>query len=398
MTTSEAPILDIDPFTPEILDAPYRYHDQLRALGPVVYIPKYNYYAVSSYAEVREVLQKWDPFTSAYGAGLADIRNPNNWRPAGPIVEADPPQHTKVRSVLSKIISPIVVRSWGEKFKTEGTQLIDEVIARGRFNGVKDIAEAFVFKVFPEALGVEINRDQAVAVGNMNFNALGPKNAYFEASVAEVAPFLDWWQNVTKREAIIPGGFAEKIFAAEDAGELDPGTASGLMMSLLRGGMDTTVSAIGSGLWLLTQNPEQWTLLKNDPAKARAVFDETIRLESPVQSLFRTTKRATELAGISLPSDTKIALHLGAANRDPAHWKAPTTFDITRQMSGQLAMGYGVHNCIGQMIARLEFESVIAPLARRVKTLELDADMPPAYRPNNSLRTLAALPLKTTLH
>ena len=160
-----------------------------------------------------------------------------------------------------------------------------------------------------------------------------------------LSPFLPWWQKITQRESMIPGGFGELIFQAEDAGELDPGTASGLIMSMLRGGMDTTISAIGSALWLLTRNQEQWELLRREP------------------------------------------------NRDPSRWENPTKFDITRQTTGQLALGYGIHNCIGQMIARLEFESVVGPFAKLVKAVALDAsEAPPSYRPNNALRTLAALP------
>ena len=394
----KAPATDIDPFAPEVLRDTYAYHDLLRALGPVVYISRYNIHAVTGYAQVREVLEKWDPYTSARGAGLSDITQPGAWRAGGPIVEVDPPRHTKTRGALGKILSPIVVRNWGEKFKAEGAELVESVVARGRFDGVRDLAEAFVLKVFPDVLGLEINRDQAVAVGNMNFNALGPMNAYFEASVAEVAPFLPWWQKITQRESMIPGGFGELIFQAEDAGELDPGTASGLIMSMLRGGMDTTISAIGSALWLLSRNQEQWELLRREPNRARGVFDETIRLESPIQTFFRTAKSPTVLAGVELPEGMKVAVHPGAANRDPSRWENPTKFDITRQTAGQLALGYGIHNCIGQMIARLEFESVVGPFAKLVKAVELDAsEAPPSYRPNNALRTLAALPLKVTL-
>lgn len=394
LTANSVPVFDLDPFSPELLRQPYDYHRAVRALGPIVHIAHHDFYALPNYTEARAVLEDWNTFTTTSGAGLSNIRKPGAWRPASPIVEVDPPEHTGVRSVLNRILSPAVVRSWGERFKLEGEKLIERVVAQKTFDAVAEVAEAFVYDIFPKVLGVQINRDQAVAVGDLNFNAIGPKNAYFEASMAQVEPLLPWWQKTMQRESMIPGGFGERIFQAEEAGELMPGTSSGLIMSFLRGGMDTTVSAIGSSIWLFATNKDQWELLRREPNRVRAAFDETIRIESPVQTLFRTTTRKTELAGFSIEADTKIGILFGAANRDPSHWDQPDRFDILRRPGGHLALGYGIHSCIGQMVARLEFESVLAPLVKRAARIDLAGDEPPAHRPNNILRTLQRLPVR----
>lgn len=389
------PVMDFEFWEEETLRSPYALFETLRELGPAVYVPRYDLYMVPRHADVQTVLHDWQRFTSTGGAGLSDIRKPGAWRAAGPIVEADPPNHTQVRTIMNRIISPVVVRGWRETFMREGEAIVDAALAKGTFDAVRDIAEAYVFKVFPAALGVDITRDQAIIVGDMNFNALGPQNAMYKKSVEEVAPIMDWWQKSLTRDALLPGGWGEQIFQAEDNGEVPNGTASGLMMSLLRGGMDTTVSAIGSALWLLATNEDQWEALRADPSLARGAFEETIRLEAPIQSFFRTTTGPTELSGARLEGDKKVQVLPGSANRDPRKWENPDRFDIRRNASGHVALGHGVHNCVGQMIARLEAEAVLKPFAEKVRRIELVEE--PRHRPNNSLRTLDGLHLNVTL-
>jgi len=389
------PELSVDPFDLEILADPYPYYDRLRDIAPVVRNTVYDVYTVTRHAETQAVYADWQSFTSTHGVGMSDVTKPGAWRPAGPIVEADPPDHTKVRGVLNKILSPLVIRGWRESFEREGAALVDRLLQQDTFDGVRDVAETFVLNVFPRALGVEIDREQAIAVGDLNFNQLGPNNSLVQESLAKVAPHLDWWQRSMQRESMIPGGFGEQIFKAEEAGDLKPGTSSGLMMSFLRGGMDTTISGIGSTLWLLATHPDQWDLVHGDPSRVRAAFEETIRFESPIQTNFRTTTRPVELAGFRLEAGMKVQLLPGCANRDPLKWPDADRFDITRSAQGHVALGHGIHVCIGQMIARLEAESVLKPLAERVRKLELAG--PVRHRPNNSLRTLESLPLRVTL-
>ncbi len=132
--------------------------------------------------------------------------------------------------------------------------------------------------------------------------------------------------------------------------------------------------------------------LRQDPSLARAAFEEVLRFESPVQTFFRTTTRAVEVAGVRLGEGEKILLFLAAANRDPRRWEDPERFDITRKASGHLAFGVGIHGCVGMAVARLEAEIVLGLLARKVEAIELAGE--PERRFNNTLRGLARLPVK----
>lgn len=389
---AEIPVIDTDPFTVENLIDPYPFFENLRRAGGVVKLTHYGIYATGQYAETAKVLSHWKSFTNTGGAGLADIRMPGSWRPASVILEADPPQHTEVRATLQRILSPIVVRQWRESFQIRAEALADELVAKRNFDGIRDAAEAFVLSVFPPAIGIQIPRENAQAIGDMNFNAIGPNNELTQKATLRAQPYMKWYEDSMKREAMLPGGFGELIYQAEDEGDLQKGFAANLTRSFLRGGMDTTISGIGTALQALARDPTQWDLLRADPGLARNAFDEAIRYESPVQVMFRTTCDGAELAGVTLEPNTKIAAFIGAANRDINKWPDAAVFDLKREAGGQLAFGHGPHVCIGQMIARLEAECLLSALARRAHTITLAGQ--PVYRPINTLRTLERLPLR----
>jgi cytochrome P450 len=324
--------------------------------------------------------------------GLSDIRKPGAWRTRSPITEIDPPDHTRIRATLQRILSPLVVRSWTDKFKQRAEEVADAVVAQGTVDGVADIAEAFVLDVFPSALGVNVPSERIKITGELNFNQLGPNNERVARALERAAPIMEWYQQVLQREHMLPGGFGEKIYQAEDEGGFDPGTAQFHVRTFFRAGVDTTIAGIGSTLKLLAENPDQFALVKANPALIKSAFEEALRLESPAQVMFRTTTGEVDLGGVRLRADTKVGYHMGAANLDPRQWADPDRFDVTRQTSGvHRAFGAGAHVCIGQMIARLEAESLLGAVIRRVQRIEPAGQA--RWRPINALRTLDVLPL-----
>jgi 4-methoxybenzoate monooxygenase (O-demethylating) len=167
-----------------------------------------------------------------------------------------------------------------------------------------------------------------------------------------------------------------------------------LLRSFLSAGVDTTVSALTAALWCLAANPSQWDALRNDPSLARAAFEEAIRFEGPIQTFFRTTTRDAELGGVPMSSGEKVLLFLAGANRDERKFPNPNTYDITRRTIGHVGYGFGIHVCVGQVVARMEGEAVLRALAQQARTIELAAV--PTRRFNNTLRTFATLPLRIT--
>lgn len=390
---SSYPVSDLDPFSADYLAEPHPAQQALRDAGAVVRLSRYNVWAIARYQEVYDVLNDWRTFSSARGAGLTDFKKEKPWRLPSLVLETDPPLHDRTRKVLDGVLSPGAMRGLRARFAAAADELIDELVGRGDFDAVPDLAEAYPLQVFPDAVGMpRENRRYLLPYGNMVFNSFGPRNAFFEEAVRDAEPVLAWVQAQSQRDALSPDGFGAAVHAAADAGMLTAEEAPVVVRSILTAGVDTTVSGIGAAVYCLARFPEQFRRLRENPNLARAAFEEAVRFESPVQTFFRTTTREVELGGQQIDEGQKILMFLGAANRDPRKWDHPDEYDIERRNAGHVGFGYGIHQCVGQVLARMEGECVLSALARKVACIEITGAERRRY--NNTLRGLASLPMR----
>ena len=389
---SGIPGLDIDPFAIEFFENPYPTHEALREAGPVVRLDTWNVYAVARYAEVHAVLNDTLTFCSGRGVGLSDFTKEKPWRPPSLILEADPPAHTRTRAVLSRVLSPAVMKQIRDGFVAAAEVKVDELLAKGSIDAVADLAEAYPLSVFPDAVGLrQEGREHLLPYAGVVFNAFGPPNELRQTAIERSQPHQAYVQEQCQRDNLTPGGFGACIHARVDAGDITAAEAPMLVRSLLSAGIDTTVNGLGAAIYCLTRFPEEWARLRHDPSLARNAFEEAVRFESPVQTFFRTTTRAVDIGGHAVGEGEKILMFLGAANRDPMRWADPDRYDITRKTSGHVGFGSGIHMCVGQLVARLEGEVMLAALARKVSTIEINGSIKRRY--NNTLRGLESLPI-----
>lgn len=394
VSTESLPSLDDDPFSADILARPYEFHQRLRDAGPVVELTRYHVYALGRYDDVRLALNDWQTFVSGRGAGLVDFHMEPPWRTPSLLLEADPPQHTAVRTPMSSVISPRTVRHLRAQFESDAQTLIDSLLDRGTFDAVTDLAEVYPLKVFPDAVGLpREGREHLLAYGALAFNAFGPHNDLLNEALASAGPTQDWIWEHCQRDALGDSGLGAQIWALADRGEISYEQAPLLVRSLLSAGVDTTVYGIANTMYAMAANPDSWTSLHQNPGVAKFAFDEALRYESPVQTFFRTTTRETTVSGCQIPSDVKVLLFLGSANRDPRKWgPSADHFDITRASGGHVAFGMGVHQCLGQPIARMETEILLSALAKRVRRIELAGE--PQAKLNNTLKGWASVPVR----
>jgi len=392
--TTTAPRLDLDPFDDAFLTDPYPFHAQIRDAGPVVFLDSYRIYASARHAEVTAGLSDWETFSSAAGVGLEDFRRSKPWRPPSLILEADPPLHSRSRTVLNRALSAKAMAGLRASFQAAAEKLAD-ALPDGKIDAIPDIAEAYPLSVFPGAIGLGPDGlENLLPYGSMAFNAFGPRNKHFETSMRDAARVVGWITAQCAREALAPDGLGAVVWAAVDSREITAEEAPLLVRSMLTAGLDTTIIGIGNALYALAANPGEWRKLRENPALLRPAFDEMLRFESPVQTFFRTTTRAAELGGVALPQDAKILLFLAGANRDPRRWENPERFDVTRKAGGHAAFGAGIHMCVGQMLARLETEVMLAALVKRFAGIALVGE--PTRKLNNTLRQFARLPIRLT--
>lgn len=381
------PVWDVDPYSADILRDPNPYYAELRAKGPVVYIPKYSVLAVGRYLETKEIFSDWERFVSSRGVGLDDFAHGQSWRPNSIILEVDPPDHTAVRKVMIRAMSPKVAAGYKQLFFDEAARLIDDLLTRDGFDAVGDFAEVFPTNVFPKAVGMtDVNKRHLVDYGAMVFNSLGPDNDIRKATMVKAAEIIPWINAACARDRLTGDGMGGILYAAADAGDITHDKAGLLVRSFLSAGVDTTVSSIGNALACLAQHPAEFEKLKADPSLARPCFEEVLRYTSPVHTFCRTAKADTQVSGVDIAEHSKILCVLGAANMDPDKWDNPQEFRIDPKPAGHLAFGVGVHGCVGQNIARAEMEAVLTTLAQKVDRIELLEQ--PVWRPNNAMHAL----------
>ncbi|HEY4614114.1 MAG TPA: cytochrome P450 [Citricoccus sp.] len=393
MSPTRAVSLPDDPFTLENISNPYPLHEKLREAGPVVWLEQHGCYAVTRYEWVYEILTDFESYCSSGGLGPKDIRKEAEWRPPS-ILESDPPTHTVMRRGLAGVISPSTMRRLREQFAPFAEELAEEVAGRGEVDGIVDIAERYPLKVFPDAVGLRPDgRENLLPYGSMVFNAFGADNDIRAAAFEEGERVAAWIMDSCERHNLTTTGLGADIWKVADEGRIEPQQATLLVRALLSAGVDTTIFGIGNTLYNLAKYPEQWEKLKAKPQLAKFAVDEALRVESPFQMFHRTSTVDTEIGGVRIPADSKILLFMGAANRDPRKWgEDADAFDLERNASGHVAFGMGLHQCVGQPIARAEIELMLQALAKRVDRIELTGEATPWI--HNVLRGFARMPLR----
>ena len=387
------PTSDIDLFTDESLTNPYPLYRTLRDLAPIVYLEKLSMFALMRYDQVRAALDDWETFSSSDGVGLNDEVNQAM---AGTIINTDPSLHTKLRAVISSRMAPRALNDMRADIDRKADEFIHRLLKRTEFDAITDLARVFPPTAVLDALGFPPDRrDKLLHWGTASFNALGPLNARCAAAFPDAAEMFSWLAESCTADAMIPGGFATTIHEAAARGDIPRESVPPLLAAYAIPSLDTTISAIGSSIWLFARHPDQWDLVRADPSLIPPAFAETLRLESPVPSFARTTRRPYAAGGLSIEPGSRVLLCYASSNRDERKYADPDRFDVNRDNADHITFGYGIHSCPGQGLAKFEGFAIIEALARRVERFEIIGQ--PKLALNNMTRSLGSLPVRVRL-
>jgi cytochrome P450 len=172
-------------------------------------------------------------------------------------------------------------------------------------------------------------------------------------------------------EHLAPGRWGAGVYDAVDRGDLEPEAIHGVVFAYLQAGMDTTVEAIGSALYLFAQHPDQWDHVRSDPDLIPSAVNEILRYHSPIQRYTRVATHDIEVGGATIPADSRVVALIGSGNRDERRFDDPDRFDVARNPIDHLAFGRGLHHCAGAGLARLELSALLRRLATQVTRFEL---------------------------
>lgn len=389
-SSDPVPVSSLDPFDDVVLHDPYPSYRQLRDAGPVVWLSRHGVFALARYAEVREVLQDWETFSSASGVGMT---SEYNRRPGG-ILGSDPPAHDRLRTVLQPQLSSRALRAVDGELQARADALVDRLVTQGSFDVVRDLARPYVVSAVADLAGLpEEGRSALLANSDAGFNRFGPDNQRYRDAGPGFERLLDYVRTVAVPGRLAPGGKGAEIYAAAEAGALDVAECPSMILIYTWPSMDTTISAIGSAVRQFARHPDQWDLVCADPARIPAAFNEVLRFDPPVQMFTRLTTRDVTLGDTVLSAGVRVMAMMGSANRDERHYPNADSFEIRRDPTDHLAFGRGVHHCVGAALARSEVHAVIRALSRRVSRFTL---LHERQRLNNVIRGPGALHVRTT--
>ncbi|KUN88182.1 monooxygenase [Streptomyces griseoruber] len=383
------PTSDVDLFADDVLHDPYPALRHLREVAPAIRLTTFDAWVLPRYDHVRTALADHERFSSAHGVGYEDQFNAQM---KGTVLASDPPDHTRLRALLSDKLAPKALAGLRTRITALADDLVADAVAKGDFDAVADLAAVFPVTVVAELVGLaEEARGPLLSFADAAFNTFGPFNARAEASIPFVSQMFGYLNTVMVPENLRPDGWAAAIHQAAERGEIEAASVVPLLSAYVIASMDTTINAIGNTILLFARHPQAYQEVRAEPALVGPAFEESLRLESPAQGFFRRTTQPVDIEGITIPADTRVLLSFASANRDERKWQRPEEFLVRRNPVDHVALGYGVHGCAGQGLARLEAQAVLGALVRRVSSIELAGE--PVRKLNNVIRGIASLPV-----
>jgi cytochrome P450 len=405
-----------NPFDPAVVETPWPFFSSLQQYAPVYELPNGAYHLVSRYEDVMQAVMDTEVFSSNLVAVLmasSDQEDQKNTSDASPevldlssdgaqatdvLAIADPPIHTRQRRISNRAFTMRRVQAMEDSIRTLANQLIDQFDDKQAVDWVKDFAVPLPMTIIINMLGLPISdmpqlkkwSDASVAL----LSGINTAEQLAELG-GEIAQLLDYLASQYDLALNEPGDnvLGDLIKEAKiDSEHLNRDEIVSMLVQLLSAGNETTTSLIGSALMLLIQTPDLQQQLRQHPEKIDKFIEEALRLESPFHGHFRVTTKATTLGGVHLKAGSRLMLLWSAANRDSQKFENPEEINLERaKPKSHLAFGYGIHHCIGAVLARMEAKIAIETILNRSSSLSLSNENNFKHVPSLFIRSLKKL-------
>jgi cytochrome P450 len=403
---------------PLIRNNPFPFYRALRSQDPVYYDPKIDTWLVTRYDDAQTVLR--DPITYSLEHGyqdryangfvdeLAEIMNRDGGGFIRDIIACDPPAHTRLRRLTEKAFTAHRVADLEPRIRQIVIDLIEPLAERGHGDGLKDIGAPLTARIICEQLGFDFDEVGVERISRWTTGLLAQigRMQTREEMVRNAAEICDM-QNyimpiIRAREAEPRADMISDLVHARLDDESSPTLSFEEKVSCVRAfliaGNDTTAAALANLMLVLATQPELARRLQastDDERLMSRFVEEVLRLEPPVHGLFRTTTRAVELGGKTLPAFAQICVLFASANDDEAEFACPRTLDLQRKnLASHLTFGAGIHRCIGAALARMEIKVAAQEILRRLDDIRLAiAPEEIDYLPTLATQTVTRLPL-----
>jgi cytochrome P450 len=360
--------------------------------------------SVFRHADVQAILRDADAYSNVFqlqtlvpeAAPDLSVRPPS-------MLGTDPPEHTRLRSLVGKAFTPRIVQRLEARMGEIAGSLLDEALAKREV----DLVEAFTYPlpvtVIAEIIGIPAEdraqfkawSDQAVAsLGVAFMSGVEPERirrqlALFEEMSAYLVPLAEQRKR-DPREDLLTG----LVRSEHEGSRLSHPEMIAMLILLLVAGNETTTTLIGNAVQELVAHPEEQQRLRAAPELLPKAIEEVLRFASPVQFAPRRARRATELHGVEVRANDAILCWIGSANRDEAVFEEPERFDVARDPNPHVAFGFGIHYCLGANLARLEARVALGALLTRTRRIALAEEGPLPLHPSPVFRAVTRLPIR----
>ncbi|BBY58148.1 cytochrome P450 [Mycolicibacterium sarraceniae] len=399
---------------PAIRADPYPVYRQILEGGPMQ-MPESTLHVLSSFADCDDVLRHPDSCSDRMKSTAAQqaVAEGQDIRPFGApgFLFLDPPDHTRLRRLVSKAFSPRVVKALEPDITGFVDGLLDKVADSDHFDVIEALAHPLPVAVICRLLGVPIEDEpQFSSASTLLAQGLDPFVTFtgetqgLEQRLEAGLWLRDYLRELLEQRRAQPADdLMSALISVEESGDqLTEEEIIATCNLLLIAGHETTVNLIANAILAMLRNRERWTALGTDSSRAGAIIEETLRYDPPVQLVSRVAGADMTIGDISpggqersdrgiikVPKGDIMMLLLAAAHRDPAAVDRPDEFDPTRGSIRHLAFGHGAHFCLGAPLARMEAAVALSAVTKRFPDARLAEE--PVYKPHVTLRGMARL-------
>jgi cytochrome P450 len=404
MTALDEALARFRPNEPDFVADPYPVLSALREAAPVFRNPITGQWTITRFADVQETLRD-----RRLGRAYTHLFSHDEFGRPGPdprwaafhqherwsLLCLEPPDHTRIRRLVSKVFTPRAVAALRPAIEGLADELLDQCVAKGRFDLLADYAQPYSVAVICSMLGVPRSDTRALLDWShaiVKMYELSTPDEVCVAADRAAGEYIEYTKELIAEKRRRPDGLlVSELVAVEDEGDvLTEDEIVSTTMVLLEAGHEATVNTLGNGVRALMRHPDQWRRLVDHEVDARTAVEEMLRWDAPLQLFERwILEDDVVIAGQPMVRGEEVAMLFGSAQRDPRRFPEPDRFDVGRGDQAHIGFGGGLHFCVGAPLARQEIATSLAGLVARCPDLGLVEE--PRYQPNFVIRGLESL-------
>lgn len=396
-------------YEPFAMDDPFPSYSALRAEEPVMYDERIGYWVVTRYDDIKAVFGDWETYSSENaqapvrerGAAAKRIMEEGGFTAYSGLSARVPPEHTRIRKVAARAFTPRRFKVLEPEIRANVVRLTEAMLARPERKGdlVRDLAYDVPTITILTLIGADVGMIDTYKRWSDSRAAMTWGDLTDDEQVPHARNLVEYWAECRRlveeaHESEQDSLVGDMVRMQADGDPISDHEIASICYSLLFAGHETTTTLIANALRVLLAHPEQWQQVIEDPSRIPGAVDEVLRYSGSIVGWRRKALKDTEIGGIKIPEGAGILLLMGSANRDEAHFGDGESFDISRANArDHLSFGFGIHYCLGNMLAKLQAKIAVEEVARLAPALELADEADTRFRENLSFRTPVAVPV-----